>query len=154
MKKSKQYVKGSALVFSMLVLTMLLAIAVSGAVITIATKQSARGTEKSILALQTADGAIEEMLYQIYKETRTDLNDIKNNIFGSASASCNNGVISGSLFHGSGSYRVAFYDDPGSAVADRIACDDVGWRAKVIHIVAVGIFAGTTRAMDSGVTPP
>lgn len=155
MKKNQQHLRGSALVFSMLVLTMLLAIAVSGATITIATKQSARGTEKSILALQTADGAIEEMLFQIYQGSgNNDLDDIADNVLGAGHASCSGGVISGYFDSGTGRYAVMFYRSVNSAVGDRIACNDPAWRSKVIHIVAVGTFAGTTRAIDAGVTPP
>lgn len=147
MKKKKQHLRGSVVVFSMLVLTMLLAIAVSGATVTIATKQSARGTEKSILAFQTADGAVEEMLFQIYQESRTHLYDIASHVLGAGLASCDAGVITGRFDTGSGRYAVTFLDTDDQ----KIACDDTAWRSKVIHIVAVGTFAGATRALDVGV---
>lgn len=148
MNTKKQHLRGSALVFSLLVLSMLLAIAVSGATITIATKQSARGTEKSMLALQTADGALEEMFFRVYKNTDTDLDDLAGNVYGPG-VGCNGGTISGMLDEGSGSYAVTFFDTNDQ----KIACGDAAWRTKLVYMVAIGTFAGTTRAISVGITP-
>jgi Tfp pilus assembly protein PilX len=149
METKRQHLKGSALVFSMLVLTMLLAIAVSGATITIATKKSSRGSEKSILALQTADGALEAMFLRVYKYADTNLDDVANNAYGTG-VTCAGGTISGQLPSGSGSYAVTFFD----SADQKIACSDAAWRSKLIYMVAVGTFAGTTRAISVGITPP
>lgn len=145
---NKGRLKGSALVFSLLVLTMLLAIAVSGAMITIATKKSARGSEKSILALQTADGALENVFLRIYKKSDANLNALASGI-AYGSATCTGGTVNGTLFQGSGAYTVTFYDSSDQ----KIACDSASWRADVRYAVAVGTFAGTTRAISVGITP-
>ncbi len=156
MKEKQNYLqlKGSALVFSLLVLSMLLAIAVSGATITIASKKSARGTEKSILAFQIADGAAENVLRGVYKRTDATLNTLATNLYGSGN-SCSSGVISGTLPSGSGTYTVTFLDN--SDV--KLQCSGTGynsyaeWRSKLVHLLVVGTFGGTTRAIDVGIKP-
>lgn len=155
MKEKQNYLqlKGSALVFSLLVLSMLLAIAVSGATITIASKKSARGTEKSILAFQVADGAAENVLRGVYKRTDATLNTLAGNLYGSAN--CTSGVVSGTLPSGSGTYTVTFLDNSDA----KLQCSGTGynsyaeWRSKLVHLLVVGTFGGTTRAIDVGIRP-
>lgn len=141
--------------FSLLILSMLLAIAVSGATLTIAAKKSARGTEKSILAFQIADGATENVLLRIYDDVTPDdtLTTLASSLYGTAN--CASGVISGILPSGTGTYTVTFLDNSDN----KLQCSGSGyatyaeWRSKLVHLLVVGTFSGTTRAIDVGVKP-
>lgn len=152
MRVSTPQLKGSVLVFSLLVLSMLLSIAVSGSAIVVATKQSARSTEKSGLSFQIADGAAENVLKRIYKNPGDDqdLDEMARNLYKSGDdPTCRDGVISGTLPSSSGTYQVAFLKNDGS----RINCSDSLWRAQLVHLKSSGTYAGTTRTLDVGVTP-
>lgn len=155
-KRTYSHVSGSAIVFSLLILSMLLSIAVSGATLTIAAKKSARGTEKSILAFQIADGATENVLLRIYDDVPPNdatLTDLANGLYGTAN--CASGVISGTLPSGTGAYTVTFLDNNDN----KLQCSGAGyatyaeWRSKLVHLLVVGTFSGTTRAIDVGIKP-
>jgi Tfp pilus assembly protein PilX len=148
-KKRTRNKKGSVLVFAMLVLSMLLSIAVSGMMVVVATKNSSRATERSALAFQVADGAVENVLKRVYKDTDLTLTDLESRLHGS-STPCAGGAISGSLPSSDGTYTVKFLDNDNNS----IGCNDGGWRAKLVQLEAVGTYAGTTRAVKVGVTPP
>lgn len=148
-----QYERGSVLVFSLLVLSMLLAMAVSAVSITIATKNSARSTEKSTLAFQLADGAAENVLKRVYRDSDATLDDLAGRLSHSSGTNppeCDTGVIEGVLPESAGGYTVTFYDDSDA----QIGCTANGWRASLKYIVAVGSFAGTTRAISVGIESP
>lgn len=153
MKKARGHFRGSVLVFSLLVLAMLLSAALSGAAIIILGKNSSRTTEKSVVSFQVADGAVENVLKRVYKDTDSTLDQLANHLFGSAS--CSNGVISGTLPSGSGTYQVALFDNSG----DKLHCSGSGyssyaeWRPKLSRIVSTGTYAGVTRAIDVSVKP-
>jgi hypothetical protein len=149
--------RGSVLVFSLLVLSMLLAIAVSSTILVFVTKNSARSTERSILAFQIADGAAENILKRVYKNTDVSLDILADNLFHSGpNPTCASGIISGTLPSSSGTYSVIFYEDAGTT---KLHCSGGGygtyaeWRKKLVHLVATGTYGGTTRAIDVGVAP-
>lgn len=158
MKKQKK-LRGSVLVFSLLVLAMLLSAALSGAAIVVLGKNSARSTEKSTLSFQIADGAAENILKRVYKETDNNLNQLADNLYGSGVGStnptCSSGVISGRLPSSAGTYAVALLDGTGVP----LGCSGAGfssyseWRPKLSRLVATGTYAGATRSIDVAVTP-
>ncbi len=157
MRYTQKNQKGSVLVFSLLVLSMLLAIAVSSTILVFVTKNSARSTERSILAFQIADGAAENILKRVYKDTDGTLNTLADNLFHSgANPTCSNGVISGVLPSSSGTYTVTLYEDE---VGTELECSGAGystyaeWRKKLLYIVATGTYGGTTRAINVGIEP-
>lgn len=158
MKKQKK-LRGSVLVFSLLVLTMLLSAALSGAAIVVLGKNSARSTEKSASSFQIADGAAENILKRVYKETDNNLNRLADNLYGSGIGStnptCSGGVISGRLPSSAGTYAVALLDGAGVP----LGCSGAGfssyseWRPKLSRLVSTGTYAGATRSIDVAVTP-
>lgn len=158
MKKQKK-LRGSVLVFSLLVLTMLLSAALSGAAIVVLGKNSARSTEKSASSFQIADGAAENILKRVYKETDNNLNQLADNLYGSGVGSsnptCSGGVISGRLPSSAGTYAVALLDGAGVP----LGCSGAGfssyseWRPKLSRLVSTGTYAGATRSIDVAVTP-
>ena len=155
MKQATIQLKGSALVFSLLVLSMLLAITVTSTVLVFVTKNSARSTEKSILAFQIADGAAENILKRVYKDLDQDVDTLAGNLYGVATCDAGTYVLSGVLPSGSGTYSAILYDN-GNV---KLHCSGAGfgsyaeWRKKLVHIVTTGTYAGTTRAIDVGVKP-
>jgi len=129
---------------------MLLALAMSSATVVIATKNSSRSTEKSIIAFQIADGAAENILKRIYKDSDSNLDDLADNLFHSgANPTCANGVISGVLPSSSGTYAVTVLKNDSTTVS----CSDGAWRGLVVRLKASGTFSGTTRSIDVGVEP-
>ncbi|MFZ3031729.1 MAG: fibrobacter succinogenes major paralogous domain-containing protein [Candidatus Moraniibacteriota bacterium] len=159
MVKKQKKLRGSVLVFSLLGLGMLLSAALSGAAIVVLGKNSARSTEKSALSFQIADGAAENILKRVYKETDNNLNRLADNLYGSGIGSsnptCSSGVISGRLPSSAGTYAVTLLDGTGTP----LGCNGAGfssyseWRPKLSRLVATGTYAGATRSIDVAVTP-
>ena len=150
MKHAERQPKGSVLALSLLILSMLLATAVSGAMMVAVTKKSARGTEKSMLAFQIADGAAENILKRVYKETDVTLDALAGNLYKDGAAPiCSAGVISGVLPSGSGTYVATLYKNDGN----KLNCSGAGygsyaeWRSKLVRMVILGSFSGTARAI-------
>ena len=157
MKQHKQF-RGSVLVFALLVLSIFLSIALSTAGIVISDKNSSRATEKSTLAFQIADGAAENVLKRVYKNTDATLNDLTQNLYsnleqgtqGRPQCNVSSGTISGSLpSASSGRYEVTFFDGNGAP----LACGSTTWRTDVKRIVSSGTFGGATRAIDVSIRP-
>lgn len=158
MKKVTTPLKGSALVFSLLVLSILLAITVTSTVLVFVTKNSSRATERSTLAFQVADGAVENILKRAYKDIDQDLDTLAGSLYypaGGNASTCSGGVISGALPSGTGTYSATLYDVGGV----KLRCSGAGygtyaeWRKKLAKIVASGSYASTTRAIDVAVKP-
>lgn len=154
--------RGSVLVFSLLVLSILLSITLTSVGVVITGKNSSRSTEKSALAFQIADGATENVLKRVYKDTDPTLSALAGNLYhdqdaGQGNPVCSNGVISGSLpSASSGTYSVTFLANDGSV----IPCSGAGyatyneWRTKLVRVMASGSYAGATRAIDVTIKPP
>ena len=152
--------RGSVLVFSLLVLALLLSAALSGAAIVLLGKNSSRSTVKSTLAFQVADGGAENVLRRIYHENDANLSALANNLYGSSTAgggnpTCSSGVISGKLPNSQGIFQVAFYDGTGTKLTCSGAAHDTyaEWRTALTRIVSTGSFSGSTRAVDVAITP-
>lgn len=156
--------RGSVLVFSLLVLAVLLSASLSAALVVIADKSSSRTTEKSVVSFQIADGAVENTLKRIYKNSDQNLDTLASNLYGFSGnpSTCSAGIISGiapacplSYVGASncGTFQVKFLDNNGNA----LQCSGSGfgtyaeWRAKVVYLEAKGTYAGTTRAIKVGV---
>ncbi len=164
MMLKQQKMRGSVLVFSLLVLSILLSITLTSVGVVITSKNSSRSTEKSALAFQIADGATENVLKRVYKDTDPTLSALASNLYHdqdgggtNSTPACSNGVISGSLpSASSGEYSVTFFANDGSV----IPCSGPGqatyneWRTKLVRIAASGSYAGATRAIDVTIKPP
>ncbi len=151
--RSRRGRRGSVLVFSLLVMAMLLSAALTGAAAIIATRNSARASEKSVLVYPIADAAIESILYRIYKHADVDatLNDFAGHLSGFDQCGViDSGVIGKTPPSGiSGTYTAIFLDNNGSV----ITCNDTAWRSKVVKIRVSGIYAGLTRVIEVGIAP-
>lgn len=160
-RKGKK-LKGSVLVFSLIVLLILLSLTITAATLVIFSKGSSRSTEKSIIAFQVADGAAENLLRFLYDDgpfyqTPDDLADdlYGTGVNGTGKPTCSNGVISGKLPNSSGTYSVTLLENDNIT---KLNCGGYGnyceWRVKLASIVATGTYAGATRAINVAVQLP
>lgn len=133
----KKLTKGSALIFSLIILTFLLAIAISVAQNAVTEKKSASTTGKSLQAFQVADSGSELFLKAI-KEANSD--DSLLEVLGSG---CGDDYYEGNIV--GGNYKIAFYNSEG----DQINCSAP--LSEVDRIKSVGTFGSTTRAVDVAV---
>ncbi|OIP58403.1 MAG: hypothetical protein CO143_03435 [Candidatus Moranbacteria bacterium CG_4_9_14_3_um_filter_45_14] len=155
--------KGSSLVFSLIVLSFLLIGALSVAVVSVTTRRSTLSSRNSNISFQVADSAAEVVLQQIYKTNDdgitvltpngsiADLSELSSNLSG---ASCSSSQIDGTV--NEGSYTAAFYENTGTDVDpifNSISCDDAEWRNKVVKIRFLGMYRDITRAIEVGIKP-
>lgn len=136
--------KGSVLVFSLIVLSIILSAAITVATVSVTNQRSASSTGKSVQSFQVADSGIELALQKIYKGSYTDLNAMATGMGGGAS--CAGGAISKNNVVG-GAIKVSFYDNDGNLVA----CTATDWRDKVVRIKSEGSAFGTTRVVETAV---
>lgn len=134
--------KGSTLVFSLIVLAFLLVSAISLATVSVTEKRAALATAKSSLSFQAADGGAEAILADIKDGDAEGAKTFINEFFGA----CSQGMVKGGDTE-SGRYEVTFYDEN----EDALGCDDA--RADIVRIVSKGFYANTTRAIDIGIPP-
>lgn len=137
--------KGSSLIFSLVVLSFLLVSALSVAVVSITARRSSLSSKNSNIAFQVADSATEAMLKQIYKGSNMTLNDLASSL----GTGCSGSLI-GRGFAGAGTYTATLQKKDGSS----ITCEDSSWRDIVSKIKFLGTFQSTTRAIEVGITPP
>lgn len=157
------HLKGSSLVFSLIVLSFLLIGALSVAVVSVTTQRSALSSRSSSISFQVADSAAEVVLQQIYKVNDDgitvlapngsilDLSELSSNL---SDASCGSSQIDGSV--NEGTYRATFYENTGTEtdpIFDLIPCGESDWRNKVVKIRFLGMYRGITRAIEVGVKP-
>ena len=135
--------KGSVLVFSLIVLSIVLSIvlfaALSVAVVNVSNRKSAGSTGQSVQSFQVADSGVELMLKKIYK-------DPTNVALSSLGTACTSGVVSTSV--SGGLVRVSFFDDANAQVTD---CASTTWRESLAKIKVEGTSAGTTRVIETAV---
>ncbi len=147
--------RGSVLVFSLLVLFILLSMTMNTASILTVDLSSINSTIHSNMAYQVADGAVENVIKRIYKNpgNDTDLNELASNIWkpgGVPDPVCSNGIIHGFLPTATqGEYYVTFLDNSGV----KLACNDSSWRSKLVYLTVQGKYKGVTRAIYVGVKP-
>ncbi len=138
--------KGSVLVFSLIVLSILLSAAVAVATVSVANKKSTLSTDKSNQSFQVANSGVELVLRQIYKTvpTHATLNALATALGGGAA--CAGGSITKTGVAG-GDVRVSFFDKDDNL----IGCADTNWRGKVVGVKSEGTAFGTTRLVETAV---
>ncbi len=146
MSKTFKPKRGSVLVFSLIVLSILLSAAVAVALTSVSNTRSVFSTSKSNQSFQVADSGAEIVLQQIYKTTPThvSLNALATTLGGGAA--CVGGAITKSGVAG-GDIKVSFYDKDDNL----INCADAAWRSKVVAIKSEGTASGTTRLVETAV---
>ena len=138
--------KGSVLVFSLIVLSIVLSAALSVTVVNVSNRKSAGSTGQSVQSFQVADSGVEKALKEIYKGSYTDLNAMRASITGSTA--CSGGKFSFPV--SGGSSTVTFFDADNTI----IDCASTTWRDDVAKIKVEGTSVGTTRVIETAVAAP
>lgn len=141
MKQKNQ--KASALVFALIILSMLLATAISIAAITTIERRSSGATDKSVQTFQVADSGAELVLNKIYGGGVSTIANIATALGGSTT--CSSGVVSGSISSGK-AYTVNFYDQNITQLTD---CNALV--SSIASIKSTGNYVSTTRAVNVAV---
>ena len=143
-----RYYKGSALVFSLVVLSFLLMSAVSLATISAIARKSSLSSKSSNIAFQSADSILERMLQKIYT-TPGDPDPYQTlaMLATSLSSSCIGFVMSGSTTDGT--YTAKFYDINDTVVT----CDDTNWHDAVRKVKFQSLYGTNNRAIEINITP-
>ena len=144
MQKTK--VSGSALVFSLLVMFIILTAALGVASVSVIEQKNSSATGKSTQSFQVADSAVELIL----KKAALDPTGTTISSLGTGCADNVNGVVvdvSGSLGVASpNSVKVSFSDAAGVAI--KTCATNL---SQVAEVKAVGTYASTTRAISAAV---
>jgi len=131
--------KGSVLVYTLLLLSMMLVAALSLATTAIIGKRGALSTDKSMQAFQTADSGAEVILAKIKNAVNTD-NAL------STLGSCSGGKITGTV---RGDYAVSFFGVDTNGNEKTLTCSDK--ISDITKIKSSGSFGETTRAIETAV---
>jgi len=146
-----RYYKGSALVFSLVVLSFLLMSAVSLATISAIARKSSLSSKSSNIAFQSADSILEVMLQKIYTTPPVGSIDPYPTLASLANAindtSCIGFVMSGSTTDGT--YTAKFYDINDTVVT----CDDTNWHDAVRKVKFQSLYGTNNRAVEINITP-
>ncbi len=139
MLKFFQVKRGSVLVFSLIILSIMLSAALTITAVTLSNRKSAGSTAESVQSFQVADSGVEQVLRKIYKGSYTTISTLD--------ASCVSGVVSFSV--SGGTVKVTFLDENGNF----IDCNDSAWRSRLTKIKAEGTItaSGTTRVIETAV---
>lgn len=139
--------KGSALVFSLVVLSMILVAALGVASVSVVEKRNSSATGKSTQAFQVADSAVEVVLkHAVLDPAGTTLQKLAEVGFGNpAGTGCAGGVISGAI--SGGTVDLTFVDASGATLTDCMGSN----LSQVATVKSVGRSGDTTRAINSAV---
>ncbi len=142
MFKRRLLEKGSILVFSLIILSLMLTSALSIAAVSVGERRAASVTERSGRSFQVADSGVEIMLQKIYKGGFAGFPL-------SSLGTCTSGEISGTV--GGGAYVISLYELSGAKLT---SCSDTAWRNKVVKLKSEGTSGNTTRAVEAAVAAP
>ncbi|MEI7750005.1 MAG: pilus assembly PilX N-terminal domain-containing protein [Candidatus Moraniibacteriota bacterium] len=135
--------KGSVLVFSIIILSLMLVSALTVLSASVLQQKSALSTSGSTRSFQSADAGVEQVLYQVYKKSRTTIQEVSNNI---VNASCSGGVIAST-----DGWKIGFY----SGINGDVPITDCSTaRSQITKIKSQGTASSLTRAMEAGIRPP
>jgi Tfp pilus assembly protein PilX len=134
-------VKGSVLVFSLIILSLMLVTSLALLSSSVSQEKSALATGDSTHSFQIADTGVEQVLYQLYQKNPATLQDIATNL---GLPLCVNGAIANTTI----GWTVRFLDVNGARLTScSAAC------SLVSSIRSEGTASGTTRAVAVDVTP-
>ena len=155
---------GSVLVYALMVLSLILIVTLSLSAVTIIERKSSSVTGKSTVSFQAADSGVEIISQIIYSSDSTDT------VYDAFAGKTKTPPLTGDLCNPVGSlldgtlsdkingrdYVVTLYDSAGSS-AVKINCYDDGTSpdqytvAFIKKIQSIGIYSGTTRAVETAI---
>jgi Tfp pilus assembly protein PilX len=137
--------KGSVLVFTLIILSLLLVASLSLATVSISESLGVNAISRSIVAFQIADSGLETVLQEVYEG---DCNSGRLDCLGSCSVVGGEAGINGNI--NAGTFRVVFYETGGTALT---SCADTSWRTTTESVQSEGLYNGTTRAVKIDIDP-
>lgn len=145
----KLFPKGSVLVFSLLILSIMLVTSLTILSSAVLDRKASLSTGSSTRSFQVADSGVEEVLYQVYKGSHATLEDVRSAI-DNTNATCAGGVIEFPV--AGGTAKVTFYQDETTVYAGPCSGGTAtDWRDKVVKIKSEGTAGSTTRAVEVAV---
>ena len=135
--------RGSVLVFSLLILSILLVTSLTILSTALLDRKASLSTGSSARSFQVADSGVEETLYRVYKENHPTLAALA----GSVGASCSGSSIN--FPSAGGEVTVTFYEDGETPYSG--GCSGTDWRAKVVKIKSEGAVGSNARAVEVAV---
>jgi hypothetical protein len=133
----------SALVFALIILSIVLVSALSVSAITATERRSSGATDTSVESFQVADSGAEIVLNQIYKGSNATVSSLVSSL----GATCNSdGSISGSIDSGK-NYTVNLYKNDGSVES----CNSTDSINNIVNIKSTGSYSQTSRAINVAV---
>lgn len=139
----KSFRRGSVLVFSLLVLSIMLVTSLTILSTALLDRKASLSTGGSARSFQVADSGVEETLYRVYKESHPTLSALAGSIGASCSGSSINFPSAG------GEVKVTFYEDEETPYTG--GCSGTDWRAKVVKIKSEGAVGSNARAVEVAV---
>ncbi len=159
--------KGSAIGFSIILLSLILLSGVSLMSASVLERKASFATQKSVTSFQAADSAAERVLKRIYIDNSppisvipingtmpndATLTSLAGNLASVTGAGCSGGIVSATNSPSSSpnyTFQVIFYDSSDAV----IACGDTQWRDAVVRIRAEGFYQRTSRVIELGIRP-
>ncbi|MEK7494426.1 MAG: pilus assembly PilX N-terminal domain-containing protein [Patescibacteria group bacterium] len=152
---STSHLRGSVLVFSLIILSFLLVSGISVATIATTETRTSLSADRSSVAFQAADSGAEIVLNEIYSvdydlcpSTPASGKTCQLDELGTCADDTGTAILSGSL--GQSTYAVIFYTSSGQISS----CSDTSWRNQAERLQSAGTYAGTVRAIEAGIDPP
>ncbi|MDD5463812.1 MAG: hypothetical protein PHP62_01585 [Candidatus Moranbacteria bacterium] len=138
---NKEKKQGSILAYSLVVISVMIAIAGTLSVVAIVEKKGASGTEFSMQSLQTADSGVQLALKKMDGSVGTITQ-----VFASFGTGCSDDkVINTNAGPDDSSYELTFFNDAGA----QLACG--ANKSEIANIKSVGTYKNTVRAVNVAV---
>lgn len=153
--------KGSVLVFSLIVLSIVLSTALSITAVNVSNRKSAASTAQSVQSFQTADTATEKVMKAIYNGNYASLYLLYHDGLGSMACGENTPsdgdpaplILSDIVSQGVGLATVTFFDTNGARLVD---CTATNWRDTLARVKVEGSGSsggGAVRVIEVGIAP-
>lgn len=140
---------GSALVFSLVVMSLILVAALGAASVSVIEQKNASVTGKSTQAFQVADSAVEIVMKSaITDPLNTDLNEI------ATGWTCDGGMVSGTISGNPVKLKFLKLGDDGTGTGNLKPVevkDCATTLSDVLEVQSIGSYAGTTRSVGTAV---
>jgi hypothetical protein len=146
---SKIVPKGSVLVFSLLILSIMLVTSLTILSSAVMNQKASLSTGSSTRSFQVADSGVEEVLYQIHKNASAHRN--LGQLATAIGGNCDMATGKVSFPIAGGTAVVSFYQEENMLYADKCVGPDDDWRDKVVKIKSEGTAGSTTRAVEVAV---
>ncbi len=151
--------KGSVLVFSLIILSIVLSSALSITMVNVSNRKSAASTAQSVQSFSVADTATEKVMQAVYNGSYPTLYALYHDGLSSMACGEDTALIGGApsplviesiVSQGVGSATVTLFDTAGSTLTD---CTATNWRDTLASVKVEGSVNGTVRVIEVAIAP-